>query len=79
MWKKVNIQITQILGDIWAPVLMGALFGITTVLFITLPISQTNDSTLGESIFGRRESPEEVNEELLLKAIGELTTDPAQN
>ena len=77
MWKSLkNIQIP---GNIMTASLTGVLFGITTVLFIVLPISQTNDSTLGESIFGRRESPEEVNVELLLKAIGELTTDPAQN
>ena len=37
---------------LWVFPLMVALFGTTTVLFITLPISQTNDSTLGESIFG---------------------------
>ncbi|BCU93891.1 MAG: hypothetical protein CM15mV3_1770 [Caudoviricetes sp.] len=49
VWKRV----TQTLGDIWAPCLMGVLLGTTGVLFIKLPISPTNDSTLGESIFGK--------------------------
>jgi hypothetical protein len=40
---------------------MGALLGTTTVLFISLPISQTNDNTLGESIFGRLENHQERN------------------
>ena len=39
--------------------LMGAMLGTTLVLFISLPISQTNDSTLGESIFGRSEHQKE--------------------
>jgi len=62
-----------------AACLTGALLGITGVLFISLPISQTNDSTLGESIFGRKENLKEVNVELLLKVTGENTMDPAQN
>ena len=74
MWKNIQIP-----GDIWAPALVGAMLGIFTVLCISLPISPTNDSTLGESIFGKKENPEEVNVELLLKVIGETTTDPAQN
>jgi len=74
MWKNIQIP-----GDIWAPCLMGALLGITGVLFISLPISQTNDSTLGESIFGRRENPKVLKGELLLKVTGENTMGPAQN
>jgi len=31
-------------------------------LFITLPISRTNDNTLGESIFGSLEHQKEKNE-----------------
>jgi hypothetical protein len=46
-------------GSIWALPLMVALFGTTLVLFITLPISQTNDNTLGESIFGHSEHQKE--------------------
>ena len=59
MWKRV----TQTLGDIWAPCLMGVLLGTTGVLFISLPISRTNDSTLGESIFGLIENLREKNAE----------------
>jgi len=73
-WKSIQIP-----GDIMAACLTGALLGITGVLFISLPISQTNDSTLGESIFGRKENLKEVNVELLLKVTGENTMDPAQN
>ena len=35
--------------------LVGAMLGTFTVLCITLPISRTEDSTLGESIFGKNE------------------------
>ena len=48
-------------GSLWSTLLMGALLGTTLVLFISLPISQTNDNTLGESIFGRLEHPKERN------------------
>ena len=48
-------------GPIWAPLLVGAMLGITLVLFISLPISQTNDSTLGESISGLLERLKERN------------------
>ena len=75
MWKRF----TQILGDIWAPCLMGALLGTTGVLFIKLPISPTNDSTLGESIFGKKENPEVVNGELLVKVIGSGIMGHVQN
>ena len=81
MWKK---KITQILGDTWAPCLIGAMFGTFTVLCITLPISRTNDSTLGESIFGKNESLDlkiqlSSGEELHLKATGATTMDLVQN
>lgn len=62
-----------------ASLLTGALLGTFTVLCITLPISRTNDSTLGESIFGKDESldlhlviPDQG--ELSLKVTGENTT-----
>ena len=83
MWK--NLKNMTIPGSIWGPLLMGALLGTTTVLFIKLPISQTNDSTLGESIFGKNESLElqlkMPNEggELLLKATGVTTMDLVQS
>ena len=85
MWKKVrSILSMKIPGDIWAPALTGALLGITGVLFITLPISRTNDSTLGESIFGKNESLElqikiENEGELHLKATGATTMDLVQS
>jgi len=53
--------IMKTLGSTWNALLVGILFGITTVLFIELPISRTNDSTLGESIFGRSEHHQERN------------------
>ena len=74
MWKNIQIP-----GDIKAASLTGVLLGITTVLFISLPISQTNDNTLGESIFGRKENLKEVNVKLLQRATGENTTDLVRN
>ncbi len=67
VWKRV----TQTLGDIWSPLLMGVLLGTTGVLFMKLPISSTNDATLEESIFGKRENPKELNVESLQKVTGE--------
>jgi len=49
-------------GSTWVLPLMVVLFGTTMVLFITLPISPTNDNTLGESIFGSIERLKERNE-----------------
>jgi len=48
-------------GYIWRDLLLLMMFWITMVLFITLPISQTNDNTLGENIFGNSELQEEKN------------------
>ena len=42
--------------------LIVAMFMTIMVLFIILPISSTNDSTLGESIFGSIERLKERNE-----------------
>ena len=75
MWKRF----TQTLGDIWAPCLMGALLGTTGVLFIKLPISPTNDSTLGESIFGKKENPRGESEGSLPKVIGSGIMGHVQN
>ena len=44
----------KILGTSWNALLVGILFGITTVLFIKLPISSTNDATLGENFWQHR-------------------------
>jgi len=81
-WKRLrNIQIP---GTIWSPLLVGAMLGTTMVLFIKLPISRTNDSTLGESIFGKNESLDlkiklSSGEELQLKATGATTMDLVQS
>tara|TARA_R100000900_G_scaffold78640_1_gene61972 strand:+ start:35 stop:352 length:318 start_codon:yes stop_codon:yes gene_type:complete len=82
MWK--NLKNIQIPGSIWAPALVGAMLGTTGVLFITLPISQTNDNTLGESIFGKNESLEiqikiKNEGELHLKATGATTMEVLTN
>jgi len=45
-----------------ASLLTGVLLGITTVLFITLPTSQTNDNTLEENTFGSLELQKERSE-----------------
>lgn len=63
---------------------MGAMLGTTTVLFMILPISRTNDDTLGESIFGKNESLDvkiklSSGEELHLKATGATTMDLVQS
>ena len=52
----------KIHGCIWRDLLLAVMFTTTLVLFITLPISQTNDATLGESIFGLSEPQKERNE-----------------
>ena len=52
----------KILGFTWNELLIAAMLGTTLVLFISLPISQTSDSTLGESIFGHSEHLKEKNE-----------------
>jgi len=75
MWKKV----TQTLGNIWAPCLMGALFGTTLVLFIKLPISSTVDSTLEESISGLIERLRERNEKSNKSLTGSGIMDRVQN
>ena len=51
----------------------------TLVLFILLPISQTNDSTLGESIFGLLENLLERKEKLNKKVIGSGIMGVVQN
>jgi len=82
MWK--NLKNIQIPGSIWSPLLVGTMLGITGGLFITLPISRTNDNTLGESIFGKNESLElqikiENEGELHLKATGATTMEVLTN
>ena len=52
----------KIPGLIMAKFLTLIIFTTTLVLFITLPISRTNDNTLVESISGRLELQKEKNE-----------------
>ena len=82
MWKR--LKSIRIPGDIWSPLLVGGMLGTFTVLCITLPISRTEDSTLGESIFGKNESLDltiklSSGEELHLKATGATTMDLVQS
>ena len=74
MWKNIRIP-----GSIWSPLLVGVMLGITTVLFIELPISQTNDNTLGESIFGKKGNQKGVSAESLQNLTGVNTTGHVQN
>jgi len=48
-------------------------------LCISLPISQTNDNTLGESIFGLLENQKERNEKSNKRVIGSGIMDHVQN
>jgi len=82
MWKR--IKSIRIPGTIWSPLLVGAMLGTTTVLFMTLPISRTNDDTLDASTFGKNESLDvkiklSSGEELHLKATGATTMDLVQS
>ena len=53
--KKIECVTTRTPGCLKVNPLPAILLGITLALFISLPISQTNDNTLGESIFGPSE------------------------
>ena len=75
VWKRV----TQTLGDIWSPLLMGVLLGTTGVLFMKLPISSTNDATLEENIFGKKGNQKGVSAESLQKVTGSGTMGHVQN
>jgi len=82
MWQKIkNIQIP---GNIWVPLLTGALLGTTMVLFTRLPIAPTTVRTLEENTSGKNESLEILitlpdGEKLLLRATGETTTEVLTN
>ena len=75
VWKRV----TQTLGDIWSPLLMGVLLGTTGVLFMKLPISSTNDATLEENIFGKKGNQKGVSAESLPRVIGSGIMGHVQN
>jgi len=85
MWKKVkSILTTPIPGHIWAPILTGALFGTTGVLFMKLPLTSQTDRTLAGSTFGKNESldlviKQENGEELRLRVTGVSTMDLVQS
>ena len=53
----------KIPGSIVTDLFLVTILTTTMVLFITLPISPTNDNTLGESIFGLIENLQEKNDE----------------
>ena len=82
MWQK--IKSIQIPGNIWAPILTGALLGTTMVLFTRLPVAPPTVRTSEESISGKNESLELIillpeGEELQLRATGRTTTEVLMN
>ena len=82
MWQK--IKSIQIPGNIWAPILTGALLGTTMVLFTRLPVAPPTVRTSEESISGKNESLEILvqlpnGEKLLLKATGATTSEVLMN
>jgi hypothetical protein len=82
MWQK--LKSIQIPGNIWAPILTGALLGTTMVLFTKLPVAPPTVRTSEESISGKNESLEivlrlENGEELRLKATGATTMEVLMN
>ena len=85
IWKKVKSTLTTpIPGPIVAGCLTGALLGITTGLFISLPVRSPRGNTSVESISGKNESLDLLiklkdGEELRLKATGVTTMDLVQS
>ena len=82
MWQR--IKSTRIPGNIWAPILTGALLGTTMVLFTRLPVAPPTVRTSEESISGKNESLEILvvlpnGEELRLKATGRTTSEVLMN
>ena len=75
MWKRV----TQTLGDIWAPCLMGVLLGDNWGFVYELPISSTNDATLEENIFGKKGNQKGVSAESLQRVTGSGIMGHVQN
>jgi len=75
---------TKIPGNIWAPLLTGALLGTTMVLFTRLPVAPPTVRTSEESISGKNESLDlqiklKNGDELHLKATGVTTMDLVQS
>ena len=69
----------KILGYTWNELLIVTLLGTTLGLFTVLPISPTNDSTLGENISGHLENLLERKEKSNKRVIGSGITDLVQN
>ena len=82
MWQR--IKSIQVPGNIWAPILTGALLGTTMVLFTRLPVAPPTVRTSEESISGKNESLEILvelpdGEKLRLKATGATTSEVLMN
>ena len=82
MWNK--LKSIRIPGDIWSPLLVGAMLGITTVLFIKLPVAPPTVPTSVENTSGKNESLEVVlllasGEELQVRVTGESTMEVVQS
>ena len=69
----------KILGYTWNELLIVTLLGTNLGLFTVLPISPTNDSTLGENISGHLENLLERKEKSNKRVIGSGITDLVQN
>jgi len=84
-WKKIrSILTTPIPGNIWAPLLTGALLGTTMVLFTRLPVAPPTVRTSEENTSGKNESLELIiilpeGEELQLRATGATTSEVLMN
>jgi hypothetical protein len=82
MWKKMKH--IKIPGSIKAGILSGAILGITTALFISLPVTRQAEDTSVESISTKNESLEleirmSEGEELRLRVTGAITMEVVQN
>ena len=82
VWQR--IKSTRLPGNIWDPILTGALLGTTMVLFTRLPVAPPTVRTSEESISGKNESLQvwiklESGEELLVKVTGNSTMEVLMN
>ncbi len=82
MWKKMKH--IKIPGSIKAGILSGAILGITTALFISLPVTRQAEDTSVESISTKNESLEleirmSEGEELRLRVTGATTMEAVQS
>ena len=82
MWKR--LKSIRIPGDIWSPLLIGAMLGTTMVLFTKLPVAPRTAPTSVGNISGKNESLELLlvlpdGEELHLKVTGKTTMEVVQS